>query len=243
MSAELPAALAEAVEQLLADTSPRDLSRVSADLSARYREKRPRGSPVARSQADLLAYVATRLPATYAAVSAALGAVSEQRPGWQPRSILDLGAGPGTVLWSATALWSSIDLAVAVEAELKMLALGRRLAEAATHPAVRAATWKQADVATGDAAASGGPYDLVVLAYVLGELPPARLSEAVTRAAAATAPDGVTMIPIEPGTPEGYARVIAARQQLLTPGRHVMAPPHDAPCPIPETTGATFQCG
>jgi ribosomal protein RSM22 (predicted rRNA methylase) len=127
-----------------------------------------------------------------------------------------------------------------------MLALGRQLAQAATHPAVRAATWSQADVtATQDmtSADSVGAFDLVVLAYVLGELPPARLSHAVARAAAATAPDGLTLI-VEPGTPEGYARVIDARQQLLSlpgHGRHVTAPcPHDAPCPIPENDWCHF---
>ena len=116
-----------------------------------------------------------------------------------------------------------------------MLALGRQLAQAATHPAVRATTWKHADVAASlPLLTAADPYDLVVLAYVLGELSPARLNEAVARAAAATAPDGQTLI-VEPGTPEGDARVIAARQQLLTIGRHVTAPcHHDPPCPIPE---------
>lgn len=247
MSVELPPALAEAVDTLLADASPRDLARASADLTARYREKRPRGAPVARSQADLLAYVAVRLPATYAAVSAALDAVHEQRPGWQPRSALDLGAGPGTALWSAAAHWATLEQAVAVEAEPRMLALGRQLAQAATHPAVRTASWTQADVtgvSAGQLADLGGPFELVVLAYVLGELPPARLAEAVARAAEATAPGGLMLI-VEPGTPEGYTRTIEARTRLLSlseeSGRHVTAPcPHDAPCPIPENDWCHF---
>jgi ribosomal protein RSM22 (predicted rRNA methylase) len=253
VSVELPPALAEAVEHLLADASPRDLARSSADLSARYREKRPRGLPVARSQADLLAYMAARLPATYAAVSGVLGAVQEQRPTWSPRSIIDLGAGPGTAIWSAAGRWPGIERAVAVEVEPKMLMLGRQLAQAGTHPAVRAATWIQADVAaradvvasTPDTASAqtadlGGPFDLVVLAYVLGELPPDRLVAAVARAAEATAPDGVTVI-VEPGTPEGYGRIISARSQLLDSGGHVTAPcPHDDPCPIAENDWCHF---
>ena len=246
MSVELPPALAEAVDDLLADANPRDLARASADLSARYREKRPRGAPIARSQTDLLAYVAARLPATYAAVSAVLEAVQKQRPGWQPRSVLDLGAGPGTALSSTAAHWPMLDRAAAVEAEPKMLALGRQLAAASNHPAVRAATWIHADVAalsTSQLADLGGPFDLVVLAYVLGELPPTRLLDVVTLAAEATAPGGVTLI-VEPGTPEGYARMIDTRTQLLSlPGgaRHVTAPcPHDAPCPIPENDWCHF---
>jgi ribosomal protein RSM22 (predicted rRNA methylase) len=194
----------------------------------------------------LLAYVAARLPATYAAVTAALEAVQEQRPGWQPRSVLDLGAGPGTALWSAAAHWPMLERAAAVEAEPRMVALGRQLAAATTHPAVRAAIWTQADVSvlsTNQLADLGGSFDLVVLAYVLGELPPARLVDAVSRAAEATAPGGLTLI-VEPGTPEGYARMIEARTLLLSLSggdRHVTAPcPHDAACPIPENDWCHF---
>jgi ribosomal protein RSM22 (predicted rRNA methylase) len=237
MSVELPPALAEAVDELLVSVPPRDLVRASADLSARYREKRQRTAPVARSQLDRLAYLAVRLPATYAAVSAAVTAVQEQRPGWQPRSVLDLGAGPGTALWSAASRWPSIVRAAAVETEPGMLAVGRQLAEAAPDPAVRQATWKQADLATLDTAALndlGGPFDLVILAYVLAELALARSESVLAGALPATAPDGLLLI-VEPGTPDGFARARDARAQLLSLGGSVTAPcPHDTPCPIPD---------
>ncbi len=187
MSVELPSGLAGAVDDLLQDVSPRDLSRASAELSAKYREKRPHRAPVARSQPEILAYLAARLPATYAAITAALTAVGEQRPGWTPRSVLDLGAGPGTAIWSATAVWPSIERATAVEAEAGMLQAGLTLTRAASHPAVRSTTWVQADAAQP---APSGPYDLVLLGYVLGELDPSRLDRVVDLAAEATTPSG-----------------------------------------------------
>jgi ribosomal protein RSM22 (predicted rRNA methylase) len=240
VAAELPPALAEALDDALADISPQDLHRASTRLSERYREQRPRGGPVARTDADIRAYAATRMPATYAAITASLEAVRVQRAGWQPRSLLDLGAGPGTGLWAAAGVWPGLVEATALEAEAGMLALGRRLAQAApaTLGTVRDVRWERASL---PAALPGGPFDVVLLAYLLGELRPDDRDRVVDAAAQVTAdPDGVTVI-VEPGTPDGYARVVRARSRLIAGGGFVTAPcPHDGPCPIPENDWCHF---
>ena len=42
-----------------------------------------------------------------------------------------------------------------------------------------------------------------------------------------------TLLVVEPGTPAGYARIIALRAQLIANGAHVAAPcPHDQRCPL-----------
>jgi ribosomal protein RSM22 (predicted rRNA methylase) len=42
-----------------------------------------------------------------------------------------------------------------------------------------------------------------------------------------------TLMIVEPGTPAGYARIIAVRQHLIARGAHVAAPcPHDKNCPL-----------
>ena len=42
-----------------------------------------------------------------------------------------------------------------------------------------------------------------------------------------------TLLVVEPGTPAGYARIIALRDQLIASGAHVAAPcPHDGKCPL-----------
>jgi len=44
---------------------------------------------------------------------------------------------------------------------------------------------------------------------------------------------GDTLLVVEPGTPAGYARIIALRGQLIAQGAHVAAPcPHDGKCPL-----------
>ena len=42
-----------------------------------------------------------------------------------------------------------------------------------------------------------------------------------------------TLLIVEPGTPAGYGRIIALREQLIASGAHVAAPcPHDGKCPL-----------
>ncbi len=74
------------------------------------------------------------------------------------------------------------------------------------------------------------PHDLVVLSYVIGELVPETLRAVVLRAAQA-AKRAIAIV--EPGTPRGYHRVLAARDILIAAGFRVLAPcPHDHPCPL-----------
>lgn len=195
-------------------------------LSAAYRAKGVAAARAARTEADVAAYIAYRVPATYAAALDVLSRLRSQRPEWRPRTVLDVGAGPGVASWAAAAVWPELERVTFVEAEPEMVRAGRALAAAAPSPALRAAGW-----VTGDATVKGDPAEFVLLSYVLSEMPEDRVAP-LARALWERTED--TIVFLEPGTPDGYARVLLAREAVLGAGGFTIAPcPHDLPCPLP----------
>jgi len=221
---ELPAPLRQGVERLLENIPLSTLKQAARTLSDRYRAELRDGRLHMAEDVAVKAYLATRLPATYAAVRASLDALGEARPGFAPRSLLDVGAGPGTVLWATTDLWPDLEQAVLLEASAAVRKVGETLAGAVAAQA----TWLAGD-ATIDLAGLK-PADLVTCAYVLDEIVPASLPKLIDRLWQLTAD---TLLVVEPGTPAGWQRILAVRKQLIEAGAHVLAPcPHEAPCPL-----------
>jgi len=72
---ELPPLLRRAVDRALSGTALLDLTATAAALSQRYREERRDGKFHVGSDRDALAYIAVRLPATYAAVRASFATI------------------------------------------------------------------------------------------------------------------------------------------------------------------------
>ena len=92
---ELPPALRQAVDKALEGVPLAELKRAADLLSRRYRDEVRDGRLHLSDHLAAQAYLATRLPATYAAIRASLAAVAEMRPDFAPASLLDIGAGPG----------------------------------------------------------------------------------------------------------------------------------------------------
>ncbi len=222
---ELPAALRAAVDRVLDNTPVGELQRASAVLSNRYRAELRDGRLHLSDELAVKAYLAARLPATYAAMRASLSSVADVQPDFEPKTLLDLGAGPGTALWAGTDCWPSIDTAVLVETSAAARTIGQHLA--AGH-ATAAATWLAGDVGRDLSALK--PADLVTLSYVLDELAPETIERLVDRLWALTLG---TLVIIEPGTPAGWKRVLLARARLIAGGATLLAPcPHADSCPL-----------
>jgi ribosomal protein RSM22 (predicted rRNA methylase) len=223
----LPEDLRAGLDDMLSSVRPKDVSSAREGLTRRYRDTGPKEGSYVRSAGDVAAYAAARLPATYAAMRSALGQVRGVIPAFQPQSLLDAGAGPGTVMWAAQDTWPDLVAVTLLERDPDMAAFGSSLAGYAASPALRGARWQQTDLARSFEAAAS---DLVTAAYVLGELPEAARDTLVQRLWEQT--QGVLVL-LEPGTPEGFARILRARTYLLSAGAHIAAPcPHSDVCPL-----------
>jgi ribosomal protein RSM22 (predicted rRNA methylase) len=222
---ELPVALRQAVDQALQGVSLAELKRAAEILSHRYRGEVRDGRLHLSDRLAAQAYLATRLPATYAAIRAAFASVADVRTDFEPTTLIDIGAGPGSVLWAARDCWSSIDEASLVETSPSIRQIGEELA---AHAVPTRVSWHATNIEAGLPVRS--PADLVTLAYVLDELPPASIGPLISRLWDLT---GDMLVIVEPGTPAGWRRIIDVRSQLLKAGAYIVAPcPHQAACPL-----------
>ncbi|MFC5584784.1 small ribosomal subunit Rsm22 family protein [Nitratireductor kimnyeongensis] len=221
---ELPAPLRQAVDAYLEGTPLSEIQGAAQRLSQRYRAETRDGALHVGDALAAKAYLATRLPATYAAVRQCLSETGARRQDFAPSHMLDVGAGPGTALWAALGEWPELGAATLVETSAAMRETGAKLAEALPVEA----RWHAAGVEGG--LTDIAPADLVTLCYVLDELAPAVRDTLIDRLWALTAN---VLVIVEPGTPAGWQRILAARDRLIALGGNILAPcAHHAPCPI-----------
>lgn len=222
---QLPPALRQAIDRELEGIALADLAKAAETLSQRYRAETRDGRFHLNDELAARAYLTTRMPATYAAIAASFAAAMEALPDFRPRSMLDVGAGPGTATWAASSMWDSIADGNLIEAGPAIRAVGERLS---TSLSIDRVAWRAERV--GDGLRDLNQADLAVMAYVLDELDPPTRTPLIARLWDLT---GHTLAIIEPGTTEGWKRILAARDQLIGMGARILAPcPHAKPCPL-----------
>jgi ribosomal protein RSM22 (predicted rRNA methylase) len=232
----LPDDLQDALTRRLHATAPGRAAAQVERLIENYRGTTPTAAPIVRDAADAAAYAAYRMPATYAAIRSALAAFRAQAGDWAPASHLDLGGGTGAATWAVADAWpDGGHRSTVLDWSQAALTLGRDLARDAGEHAVREAEWTRAPLGGAPALPAS---DLVTVSYVIGELTPADAASLLDAAVAAAR--GAVVV-AEPGTPDGYRRIIEARDRLVAAGLTVLAPcPHDGPCPITGTDWCHF---
>jgi ribosomal protein RSM22 (predicted rRNA methylase) len=229
---QLPIELVEAIGSEAALHDRDALVKAVVAVSERYRGGGVRATG-RLSDVERAAYLAVRMPAIYGALRAVFAELGERMPDAPIRTVLDLGAGPGTVAWAVTAAIPSLSEIACVERDREFIGVGRGLAAKSANVRVREARWIEADLRQESAIP---PADLVVLSYVAGELESAgRLIERAWAAAR------MAIVLIEPGTPRGFASIRAARDWLIRAGATIAAPcPHPRECPMKDPDWCHF---
>ncbi|MBM9621899.1 small ribosomal subunit Rsm22 family protein [Streptomyces zhihengii] len=225
-SAPIAETLRGTLAGLLDGLPPTRAAQAVERLIASYRGTTPTDAPVLRDRSDVVAYAAYRMPATFEAVRSALAALRAAAPDFSPATHTDVGGGTGAASWAVADAFGAPPATTVLDWAEPALALGRELALASKVPSLGAADWRRARIGSALRIEST---DLVTVSYVLKELTPADRSALVAEAARAAQ----AVVVVEPGTPDGYERIIAARDALVGAGLTVAAPcPHSGACPI-----------
>ena len=231
---ELPVSLRLAIEEKAADYSTADLAKEAAAISQRYRDETGAGKRLVVTEKSALTYAIMRMPATFGAVSSALGytlALSD----FEPSTLLDVGTGTGAAAFAADeALF--LEEVTCLERERAMAALGKEWMKSGSD-GLENARWLAADITDGTPLPKA---QLVTAAYVLGELTEADRQAAALRLWDAC--EGILLL-VEPGTPAASAQLKTLRGLLLDAGAHLIAPcPHQKDCPLGKDDWCHFTC-
>lgn len=217
---QFPPELTASLNALLDGVPRKDLATAAKVLSDGYRRGET-SQPIA-TPLQATAYAVARMPATFAACAAVFARLTEAMPGFAPQSLLDVGAGTGAASWAAVTVWPAMTSVTMLDRNPALRALARRLADSGP--------LASAEILGGDIGVEKPRADLVVASYVLAELPQDQAASVARDLWQGT--DGALAL-IEPGTPDGFARIRLARAALIEAGAHVAAPcTHDNACPL-----------
>lgn len=223
----LPQWLKQAIESELDFLGRSKVVKAHRELSDRYRSKTQNDSSIIETNAHRAAYLAARLPATYASISRVLEEVRLRLPDLKVSSILDIGAGPGTAMWAASEIFPEVKQWTLLEHDEEMVASGKRLAQRCPHPTAKQAKWIVSDLEQTNVLPH---HDLVICSYSVGELSDSARTALVANCWKST---NNLLIVIEPGTPVGFERIRTIRSELIGLGSHMVSPcPHTGTCPM-----------
>lgn len=211
---QLPENIQGAVERRAAAVGFSALKRAWETLSRGYREGGSTALAGLPPAERVAAYLATRMPATYAAAVAALRETRDL----PITSLLDVGAGSGAASLAALHWFPELDRITLIERDSALADAAREFLPSAQ---IRNENFARI--------AAFPPHDLVLAAYSLSETPDPSLILRLWEAAR------VALVVIEPGTPRGFAVIRELRTRLCAAGSHMLAPcPGAGPCPIAE---------
>jgi len=220
---KLPEAIEKAIDTEAGSVSMRELARAAERLGRYYRSPDSAPAPSFATPSARAAYVVTRMPAIFQVNRLALAALAPVR--MDIASMLDLGCGPGTATIAAREVFEGLRQATLNDRDDGWFDVGKRMLGAVDSNL-------QARFVTSaiERQERFDQHDLVVTSYALGELPSADAKEVMKRAWVAAR---IAIAIVEPGTPRGFATILAARDELIAAGATIVAPcTHALACPL-----------
>ncbi len=231
---QLPILLKHAIEHEASLIGLSKLTKVASELSNNYRFRQSSNGKLIPTEAHRIAYIATRMPATYAAIRAVLREVKKQLPELAIQTLVDLGAGPGTTAWAAVEVFETLQSILLIERDQELINLGQRLAKKSISQNLLKAQWIVSDLKT----MSFPSGDAIIASYSLGEISVASARQATKAAWEKT---NSFLVIIEPGSVKGFELIRTLRSDLIQMGGHIIAPcPHPNACPMPENDWCHF---
>ena len=217
----LPPILRSTIDKFLEAASPSVLKKAQVALSSEYREHRT-SSSIFSDVATRLCYLASRFPATYAAVSYVFKILLKNIPNIKCETILDLGSGPATATLAAIFQFEQIKNVILVEKSKHAISLGKELLQPFSQIKQE---WLNQDLKEVKASHKA---DLAIFSYSIGEI---HAFEPILKEIWQSPIE--TIVIVEPGTPKGYQNIIKARDLFIQLGAHIAAPcPHAKKCPL-----------
>lgn len=215
----LPLPIEDSVAAILSRSTPHELATDAKHLHERYmaRDTQKRETFI-QSPSDMLAYLSLRFPATYAQIYSALTQIQERLPQWRPKTVLDLGCGPGTGIWAAKTLWPDITTAIGIDTEKYFLSLGEEIRYGAKLS--MNLTWINKNILNWIETSKTEVYDLIIVANVLNELSEIVIERLLSQLSLSSS--GVILM-LEPGTSVGY-QIIQSVAEQLSQKEQIIAP-------------------
>lgn len=227
MNFELPPQIRPAMEGRILEKYPLSiLIKAAEDVSSRYRREDARGNFQIKSEVEALSYLASRVPATYAANARVMAEIRKQCPDFKPQTLLDLGAGPATASIAVGQYFETINSSYLIEPNNYLSKVGQEFFASY----LRGAEWQNKNIETSS---FDKAFDIVIASYVLNEVTPNKVDGLIEKCWAASS--GMMVI-IEPGTPQGASIIQRVREFAITNNIHILAPcPHHGECPLKDT--------
>lgn len=228
MRYDLPLDLVEFIETSLHSSRTSLLRAARESTSELYLET---GDKSTRELSDdeQKAYLAARMPATYASNIRVHELIAPLISNFNIKSILDLGAGPGTATLAALKNLPNIS-------EINLIERSKLFLKCASDLIRNSTPTRDLKISTQERSATDTllpKSDLVIASYFFNELSEADVTLMTQKAFEATQQ---FLLFVEPGTTPAFKNLLVIRSLLINMGAYIVAPcTHSRPCPMADS--------